>query len=160
MPLQPTATPSRAGIQAAIDEAVALSADPDNASGPDYDTGWLDLPTTGRNALLGVIVAQYRIYRGMVQFQGRGAFTGNYSINPDGNATDLKICDVPAGVRPGGLGISTWILGEGVSQTGLRFVVYNGGSFNLAGSDARNVTYTYSSGDVWNFMSGLYTINS
>lgn len=158
--LQPTEVPSRAGINNAITSEIADAVSTTDPSDQFYDSGWLDIPDTGRNASLGVTTAQYRIKNGMVQFQGSGVLTASYSVGSEGNGSDWKVGDVPAGARPGGMGISTWFLGEGPSQIALHWVVYNGGAFNLGGADARGAAYSIPSGSAWQCMSGLYIINS
>lgn len=129
--------------------------------GPEFsDTGWLDIPATGRTASLGVTTAKYRVLNGMVQVQGAGVFTATYSIDTSGGAADWTIGVLPAGAKPGGLGISTWIQGEGPSQSDIRIAIYNGGTVTLAGADGRGTAYSFASGTSWSFMSGLYSINS
>jgi len=91
MPLQPTDIPSRAGIQAAIDEV--------------YDrltarTPWVNLTQTGGTAVTGTV--QYRIV-GEQYVQLRPAFTlaANLSVPPHGDISNISFEALPAEARPG-----------------------------------------------------------
>lgn len=94
MPLQPTDVPSRAGIQAAIDEAVDNHADEAVPGDPHYDSGWIAVPLT---AGWGGSLSIRRI--GSICYL-RGQIDNGPSSTTVPVSSGTTIATAPAGFRP------------------------------------------------------------
>lgn len=130
MPLQPTDVPSRAGIQAAIDEAVDNHASTTDALGEHYDSGWLTLTLRGGFTGSAGEIPQIRRVGKIVSIRGR--LTGTMNV---GTST---VADVPGGFAPSVLNM--WARAENSATNNGRMWVGGAGTVNV--SPAANTTST------------------
>lgn len=93
--LQPTDVPSRTGINAAISSTVDEHADPLDAAGEHYDSGWQTLVLRANFGISGE-TPMYRRIGNVIYLRGRVIPTsGNWTTG------NTAFADIPAGFRPG-----------------------------------------------------------
>lgn len=131
MPLQPSGVPSRAAIQAAIDEAVAAHASTIDPNSQHYDSGWADIPLRAAYATSGETPRYRRIgrsvyLRGRLAPSGGGAFAAN---------TTVIVGDIPGGFRPNPLHVFA-LAGSTGTLSGGRFWVDTSGQINVQPQNA------------------------
>lgn len=131
MPLQPSGVPSRAAIQAAIDEAVAAHASTIDPNSQHYDSGWADIPLRAAYVTSGETPRYRRIgrsvyLRGRLAPSGGGAFAAN---------TTVIVGDIPGGFRPNPLHVFA-LAGSTGTLSGGRFWVDTSGQINVQPQNA------------------------
>jgi hypothetical protein len=92
--LQATDVPSRTGINAAITSTVDDHADPADASGEHYDSGWITLPLRSGFSISGE-TPMYRKIGHVIYLRGRVA-----ASSPTWSTANVPFADIPAGFRP------------------------------------------------------------
>lgn len=122
MPLQPSGVPSRAAIQAAIDEAVAAHASTTDPNSQHYDSGWIDIILRANRVASGETPRYRRIGR-VVYLRGRVAKSDgtNFAAN-----TQDTIGDIAAGFRPNPL-VMFALAGSNGTLSGGRFWIDTNG---------------------------------